>query len=969
MTTRKPTAASALPVQLTGFIGREPEVAALRKLVSGARLLTLTGAGGSGKTRLALETVSRMLADGDAEAVWVELAALADPGQLAAHIAVTLGVRAEGGGSIEQAVAAALHDRPLLLVLDNCEHLVEACARLVQVLLEECPELRILATSREALGVDGERSWLVPALSLPDEHVPPEPETALAAESVRLFVERARNVSPGFALTPANVASVARVCRRLDGMPLAVELAAGRVNVLTPEQIAERLDDRFALLRSTSRLALPRHQTLRGAMDWSYQLLSDEERLLLERLSVFAGGFTLTAAEQVCAGGAIPESQVLDLISSLLTRSLVAMQEEEGRARYRLLETIREYAAERRRAGPGDDDLRERHARYFLSLVTELEHEVILGRPACLRQLDIEHENLREALAWSSHETQGTRYGLPLARALTWYWFHRQLWRDGFRHFETALRTAIDPPPELRAAALFGLGTYGLYTRDPLAASRLEEADAVWRELGDRRMLTFTLLVRTVEASLRCDPDSSRKRADEAVAVARETGEPWNLALVQAHALAPVLIWEQDWSGAAQRLEEAERVYRSNDYTIGVAYVLDARAFVALQQGYPGRAAALAQASLREEPNGQNRWLAGRSLRTLGAVALARGELERSAWLFGAADGLYETIGARALTAERRVVNDLPARLRDIMPPEAFEAQWTAGRCAPLEAAREFALDWAADEGSCIDAIEISAPSAGTSAARLVVKALGPLDIRCDGGRLPAEAWRHGRPRELLLYLLAHPEGRTREQVGVDFWPDVGAAQVKNNFHVTLHHLRKVVGGDLVIFRGDRYCVDPGTGIDFDASRFEQAATDALRQLRRGEATAQAAPAAVRLQESMALYRGPFMEGQVAGDWHLVIRERLARLYEEGLAALAHYYLLRSDPAAAIDALRQLLSTDPLHESAVRQLMMILASSGRSGEALREFTRFGDALAAELDAAPARETVRLAERIRRGEAL
>lgn len=966
MTAATTTAAARLPIQLTGFVGRESEVAALRKLLSAARLLTLTGAGGSGKTRLALETVSRIRAESFDHVAWVELAAVADPGALAAQIAVAIGAHAEGGGSAEQAVAAALHDRPVLLVLDNCEHLVEECARLVQIMLAACPELRILATSREALGVDGERSWLVPPLSLPDLQGPLTREAALAAESIRLFVDRARNVLPSFELTQDNMESVVRICRRLDGMPLAVELAAARINVLTPGQIAERLDDRFALLTSASRSTLPRHRTLRATMEWSYQLLTGDERLLLERLSVFSGGFTLTAAEQVCSGGGIPDSRVLELLSSLVARSLIAVQEEAGRARYRLLETIREYAARQRRDASIVDDVQERHVRYFLSLATEIEPEVVLGRPARLRQLDVEHDNLREVLVWCGERSEGTRYGIPLVRALTWYWFHRQRWPEGFRYFEAALASAIDPPPELRAAVMFGMGTYGLYTGDPLSASRLEEADAVWRATGDKRRLTFTLLVRTVEASLRRDVAASRRLADEAMIVARETEDPWHIALVQAHALAPVLIWGRHWDAAAQALADAERVYRSCDYAIGVAYVLDARAFVTLQQGRPALAAALAQSSLREDRTGQNRWLAGRSFRTLGAVALARGELERSAWLFGAADGMYATIGARALTAERQAVNEVPLKLRQMMSPELFEAQWTAGQRATFESARSFALEWEV-EGGLEDETEALAPSAPVRSGtpRLVVKALGPLEIVRDGQPLPVEAWRHARPRELLLYLLAHPEGRTRDQVGLDFWPDLGLTQVKNNFHVTLHHLRRTLGDGLVVYRGDHYCLEAGGGVKFDAADFERGALEALRRLRAGRPADEMAGAATDLRDSLALYRGPFLEGQAVGDWQIPLRDRLARLYEEGLEALAEYHSSRDDPTAAIEALRRLLSVEPLHEGAVRRLMAVLAGGGRGGEALREFERFAGALAAELDAEPADETVKLAERIRR----
>lgn len=976
MTNATPIPASTLPVQLTGFVGREHELATLRQLISGSRLLTLTGAGGSGKTRLALETVTSLREPGDFEIAWVELASLGDPRSLAAHLALCLGVRAEGGGSAEQAVVALLRERSLLLVLDNCEHLVEECARIVEVLIRACPKLRVLATSREALGIGGERSWLVPALSLPDERPTLTPDEAIVAESVRLFVDRARDVVPTFALTLANVAAVARICRRLDGLPLAVELAAARVGVLTPEQIAERLDDRFALLTSNARSALPRHRTLRAAVDWSYDLLSEPERVLLERLSVFVGGFTLDAAEQVCAADLVPEARVLDLLASLAMRSMVAMQEEDGRARYRLLETIREYAAARRSAQSDPAGVAARHARYFLALARELEPQLILGRPHRLHQVDVEQDNLRAALAWSAGQREGSRYGLPLCWVLMWYWFHRQLWREGFQHFESALETAVDPDPSLRAAALHGLGVFGLYAADPQSGSRLAEAEATWRAIGNTRWLAFTLLARTVDASLRRDPAAARVFADEAVAVARTLSEPWDAALAAAHALVPVLVWEQQWAEAERHLVESERVYRERAYAIGVAYVLDARAFIALQLGDHARAVALACASLREDPQTENRWLAGRSLRILGAAAFALGEPGRAARLFGAAQGMYDAIGAQSLTMERRAVNEIPDQLRAAMSPDVFAAEWAAGRDSSFAGAVAFGLQAAPRDDLRVASQPAPTPFAAPEGwpPALTVNALGTLEILRAGEPVPASAWTYARPRELLLYLLAHPEGRTREQVGVDFWPDASAAQVKNNFHVTLHHLRKVIGrGELIRYERDRYRVDVGSGVDFDVTRFESGVTRALRRLRAASQAVAVAPeavaAAVELREALEVYRGPFLAGETTGDWQQPLRSRLAQLYQAGLHTLGMHQEACGGHAAAAEVWRRLIAADSLHEDGVRRLMLALARDGRRGEALRTFERFATELAAEMDASPERESLQLAQRIRQGDAL
>jgi predicted ATPase/DNA-binding SARP family transcriptional activator len=963
--TASPIPAATLPVQLTEFVGREHDVETLLRLLPQARLLTLTGAGGSGKTRLALATVTRLRDEGEPDSAWIELASLSDPSSLATHVALALGARAEGGGSSEQAVTAVLRGRPFLLVLDNCEHLVDECARLVERLLRACPDLRVLATSREALGISGERSWLVPALSLPVEAPEPTPEEVLGAESVQLFVARARDVLPDFELTAANARSVSQICRRLDGLPLAIELAAARARVLTPEQIAERLQDRFGLLTSTVRSALPRHRTLRAAVDWSYDLLPEAERVLLERLSVFSGGFTLDAAEHVCVGGSVSGSDVLDLLASLVTRSLVSMQEAEGRARYRLLETIREYAAAKLAQRPDAGAPRARHARYFMELARDAAPDLLLGRAHRLHHMDVEQDNLRAALDWSAEHEEGSAVGLPLCEALMWYWFHRQLWREGFRHFSRALESATEPEPRLRGAALHGLGLYGLYAGDPGSRARLTEAEAIWRHVGDARWLSFTLLVRTVEASLRGDPVEARGLANAAVAAARDAGDPWVVALATAHALVPVLVWEGDWQGAESALAEAERVYREHEYEIGVAYVLDARAFVTLQLGDHQGAVALAHASLRHSPLRENRWLAGRSLRILAAAAFAQGQPARAARLFGAADAMYEAIGALSLTAERRAVNQLPPRVREAMGDAAFDAEAAAGARLSFAEAVELALEGAAEEPRLV-AATAPAHAADTEAPPpLAVRALGPLEITVLGALVPSEAWSYAKPRELLLYLLAHPEGRTREQIGLDFWPEASQARVKNNFHVTLHHVRKAVArSDLIRYERGRYRVALEEGVDFDAARFERLVTEALRG---GRGARDAAAAAGALEEALSLYRGPFLETEPMGDWHLATRDRLARLHEEAWLALGTLREAAGDHPGAGEAYARLVAADPLHEEAVRRLARALARGGRRAEALRAMDRLERDLATELDAEPEAETLELAALIRRGE--
>ena len=968
-----PFAAAALPVQLTAFVGRERELGQLRQLISHARLVTLTGPGGIGKTRLALEAVDRLIAAGRSGTYWIELASHTDPEALANYVCQALNISVAGGGTPAKALVATLQETDALLVLDNCEHLVAACRELAHLLLTNCPDLRILCTSREALGVAGERAWLVPGLSLPGSNaMPDEPGNS---EAVRLFADRARELIPDFELNAANAESVARICLRLDGLPLAIELAAARINVLTPAEIAERLDDRFALLRSTSRTSLSRHRTLHAAVEWSYQQLAPKERTLLERLSVFTGGFTLGAAEFICAGGEIGQSEVLDILAALVTRSLVAVQEEDGRARYRLLETINEFAGAYLRQRDDADNTSRKHAEYILSFARRVEESIILGYQAEMHRVDIEHDNIVAALSWSARNQQGATVGLPLCWAAMWYWFHRQRWREGFRHFETALATAVDPDPECRAAALHALGIFGLTAADPECRDRLLEAERIWRTTGNNRWLGFTLLCRTVEASLRRQPAEARRLVDETIAVVKEVGDTWQSALTIAHALAPVLAWEQRWEELKNCLIESEAGFRESGYEIGISYVQDARAFAARQLGDNRLAVRLACLSLRAKPQFENRWLTGRTLKVLGAVAYGIGELDRAVRLYAAADSIHRSVGANALTEERREVNAVPALLRESMSSADFEVAWEAGCRLRFDDAVAFALEmeklFPAGQPSIGDSpadlvpAVRTAPAARSDSAALVVKALGPLEICRHGSLLDADTLRHARPRELLLYLLTHPAGRTREQVGLDFWPDATPAQVKNNFHVTLHYLRKAIGNDLVRYDRGRYVIDESQGIAFDVFDFERSIEEATARLNRSGATAaDKAEATELLSKAMGLYRGPFMATESADDWHLEIRERLDQLYLLGLEELAGYHESIKQYGVAAELLGRVLSMDSMREDCARRLMLVLARDGKRADALRVFERVERELSSELGVHPERGLRQLADRIR-----
>src|SRR5208282_6012716 len=419
-----------LPQQLTSFIGREKEITQIKELLGTTRLLTLIGAGGCGKTRLAMRVAGDLL-ESYPDGIWlVEFAALREPGLAPQTVASVLGLKEQPGESLTQTLTKHLASRLLLLVLDNAEHLLAACAQLADVVLRQCAQVVILATSREQLGIAGELTYRVPSLSVPDPEQHATPEELSTYESTRLFVERARLQRPHFAVTAKNAPALASVCHRLDGIPLAIELAAPRVRSMSVEEVNRRLDQRFSLLTGGSRTALPRHRTLRSAIDWSYDLLNEAEQALLCRLSVFSGGWTLEAAEKVCSGEGVEDVEALDLLTSLADKNLVVADEQDGATRYRLLESVRQYARDRLREG---DEARwqSQHLAYFLTLAEEAEPQLTgSDQQAWLDRLEAEHENLRSALLFR-HDRGCFARTLRLAAALWRFWWLRGYLSEG----------------------------------------------------------------------------------------------------------------------------------------------------------------------------------------------------------------------------------------------------------------------------------------------------------------------------------------------------------------------------------------------------------------------------------------------------------------------------------------------------------------------------------------------------------
>jgi predicted ATPase/DNA-binding SARP family transcriptional activator/DNA-binding CsgD family transcriptional regulator len=681
---------------LTSFVGREREKEEVRRLLGTARLLTLTGTGGSGKTRLVREVareVARDLAGLYPDGAWfVELAPLSDPDLIPQAIAEVLEVRERPEQPLTETLVETLREKRLLLVLDNCEHLVEAAAHLSETLLRSCPHLKILATSREVLGTPGEVTWLTPSLSGPDPSRRPTVEELEGYESVRLFVERARYRNPTFVLTPQNAVAVAEICERLDGIPLAVELAAARVG-LSVDQIAGRLDDSLKLLTTGSRTVTPRQRTLRGTVDWSYELLDEPERKLFGRLSVFAGGWTLEAAEAVGAGGRIEQDDVLDLLSRLVDKSLVVAEATgDGGVRYRLLEPIRQYARERLEQSGESEAVRRRHAAFFLALAEEAEPGLQRSQQVTwLKRLETEHPNLRVALAWSLDGGE-PETGLRLAGALWRFWDTHGHLSEGRRWLETALARCEAPPASARTKALRGAGALAWAQGDLNRAEQcFEECLAVHRRRGDRRGLAASLNGLGNVVQHRGEYARAKALFEESLSLCRELadGEGVGRALIN---LGTTEFYQDDYSRAASFWQESLALYRQIGDKDGIAISLHNLAEVARMQDDYAWAAELGKESIVLFREMEDRWAILQTLVGLGRLAVARGHNERAARLLGAAESMREATGSALPPPIREAHDQNVATIRSALGEETFTALWTQGRAMSFEEAVEFAL-------------------------------------------------------------------------------------------------------------------------------------------------------------------------------------------------------------------------------------------------------------------------------------
>jgi predicted ATPase len=626
-----------LPSQVTSFIGREKELAEVRHLLQSIRLLTLTGSGGCGKTRLALQVASDLLGEYP-DGVWfVELAPLTDESLVPQAVLTALGLRAVPSQPISVTLSDYLRDRQVLLVIDNCEHLIGASAQLVATLLRVCPKLRILATSRELLGVAGEVPWSVPSLALPDPSQLTAVDVVKDVEAVRLFVDRAAAVQRDLVVTPQNAAAIAQICLRLDGIPLAIELAAARMRGLTVEQIAARLDDRFRLLTGGSRTSLRRQQTLRAAVDWSYDLLSEAEQMAFRRLSVFAGGWTLEAAESVCAGDRLDAGDVMDLMLQLVDKSLVLVDEQRRKGRYRFLEMIRQYAGEKLLDAGEAAAVRKRHRDSYLILAEQAEPHLQGGEQReWLDRLEVEHDNLRAALDWSHGQLDDASLELRLAAALGRFWHWRGFTAEGLGRLRAALDRTEDETSPARALAMNWAGRLEVSLGNLVKATELLNASvALSRQLQDPWLVCFALRHLAMVGNVP-SPNDRHALYAESLRYGRQAGAKHDVAWALVSEVG-LFSQEGDKKTAERMYREALAIGREARDRTSTSQCLNGLGWLAREDGdYPRSEAfhqeALVVASEIDYLNGMMEALAflGWLARDQGELAVARTYLRRA---------------------------------------------------------------------------------------------------------------------------------------------------------------------------------------------------------------------------------------------------------------------------------------------------------------------------------------------------
>lgn len=1062
------------PKPQTSFIGLASTIAEIQRQLAQVQILTLTGSGGSGKTRLALRVAEECLADFPDGVYWVDLAALSDPGLLPQVVAATFSLREQPQQSFAELLIEYIRDRALLLVMDNCEHLGAACAELLATLIDAGAGLRVLATSRVPLAVAGEKVWPVPRLAVPSDPATLSLADLKAYEAVRLFDERAQRAFPGFALNEQNIQAVAQLCRQLEGLPLAIELAAARANILTPHQILARIDDTMQFLTRGAPDAQPRHQTLRAALDWSFHLLDLDEQTLFVRLSVFADHFNLEAVEGICAGQGLAANTLLDLLANLIDKSLIVAVEAGEEMRYRLLVPVRHYAAERMRATGTEALWRGRHAAWFLELARRAEPELVGFDQACwLERLDRVYGDLRAALSWYAAVSDGIEEGLELCGRLGRFWLARSYLSEGRHWLETMLQKAdsstVSP---VYIDALDVLGQIAHYQNNFIAARAAQErglalalqieydqgvennlvglGHILW-ELGEfeearvqlekavhytRAADHFHTLARSLNAlglvyMHQGDANTARLCLDEGLTLFQRLGNQqgiaivlWNLAMLANNegdftrarflyqealhisrtlgnrlTLGDILVnlgmveaALGNFAAAIAYLEEASQIYEGLGATGDTAYICAELGDIAFHQANTVEAQRHHQEALGLFRQAGNQRLIARSLGRLARIACRNGELTAAAALAAEALQIRRTIGhlagiifaldeeyaelavalglptvaarlkgavesARQKLSRPRPPVEIPhheailTHLRGYLVDDALAAAWSEGKAMTLAEAAAYALD------------TLSPAAVAKPGPEVRIFALGPTRVYRGDHLVTTTEWTYAKARELLLYLLCRPHA-TREQIGLDFWPDASDEQVRKRFSAALAHARNVLGkgSQWVTLVDGRYSIDPTRLYWFDVDEFE-AKLHAAHNLLQNDGPPQQIVSL--LDDAIQLYHGDFAEDFQESDWIQSRRISLQRAYLDALLTLGKLYVEGGHHALAIAVYEKALAKDPYLEEAHLALIQAYAQLNRRSQALRQYEALTSALA-ELNASPSAETEAIVEHLRQG---
>jgi predicted ATPase/class 3 adenylate cyclase len=654
-----------LPLQMTPFVGRTAEIADAGSRLAESRLVTVIGPGGMGKTRLAIELAANLLEE-CADGVWmVELAPISDPDLIASSLLTVVGLREEPGRTALHTLTDHLASRQVLLVLDNCEHLVEACAQLASALLRACPKLRVLATSREALGVPGEVAWRIPAMGVPQE-LPPL-DDLMEWPAVALFVDRALSARPAFQVSEKNAGAIVELCRHLDGIPLAIELAAARLNVLSVEQLAGRLNDRFRLLTGGSRAALPRQQTLRATIDWSYELLTEHEKAFLRRASVFAGGFDLEAAEAICGWDPLDPSDVIDLVGALASKSLLVLEEGDD-PRYGALETIRQYGAERLREAAEEAEQGKLHREWFLALAEQAEAELRrTDQFAWFARLDRELDNLRSGYGGSLEQGQ-IEASLRYATALGLYWRVRGRVTEGGEWLGRALQSTEHAGSAFYAKGLAWAAYLGIYLGAYAEAElQAEQSLEIYRQLNDEWGIGFALQVLGAVAYNQDDYERSATFERESLDYLGRAGDPDGQAFCYLY-LGNIALQRGEFEEALAVLHEALALLRKVGDKRATAIVLRLMGNVELHQGHYAPAAALLGDSLAIVREAGDKVDLNSGLMALARAVRCEGDYERATGLFEEALQLGRELGHERGMAICSIERGIIARLAGDLP-------------------------------------------------------------------------------------------------------------------------------------------------------------------------------------------------------------------------------------------------------------------------------------------------------------